>query len=134
MKLRDELAAIRCISGDAFVSLAVQAYYATGRAILEDFKASGEPWMVEGMPWMGRSGFLWQLHHELTQRLSVVAARQRLTSPGNGTSELGWYELPEHRRAGFVPVLSGPPVNDLHPVPDACEATHSADVGAGESA
>lgn len=116
MKMRDALASIRCVSADEFVSLAVQAYYAAGRSILEDFKASGEPWIFEGMPWMDRSGFLWQLHHELTRRLSLVAMRKRLTSPGNGTSELGWYELPEHRRADFVPVFSGQPVNDLHPV------------------
>ena len=116
MKMRDALASIRCVSADEFVCLAVQAYYAAGRTILEDFKASGEPWIVEGMPWMDRSGFLWQVHHELTHRLSLVAMRLRLRSPGNGTSSLGWYEPPEERGAGFVPILPAPQVNDLHPV------------------
>lgn len=134
MKRRDELAAIRCVSADQLMSIALQSYYAAGRAILEDFKASGEPWDVDGSPWADRSDFLFHVHHEITHRLSLVAARQRLRSPGSATSELGWYEPPEVRAAAFVPVFSGPPVNDLHPAPDACEATPGAVVSAGVTA
>ena len=134
MKLRDELASIRCVSAEQLVSIAVQAYYAAGRAILEDFKASGEPWDMDGVTWAGRSDFLWQVHHQITHRLSLIAARQRLRAPGSATSELGWYEPPEVRGAGFVPVFSGPQVNDLHPAPDACEARPGAAAGAGVTA
>jgi len=119
MKRRDELAEIRCVSADQLMSIALQSYYAAGRAILEDFKASGEPWLMDGSPWADRSVFLFHLHHEITHRLSLVAARQRLRSPGSATSELGWYSPPEVRGVGFVPVFSGPQVNEAcfqHPL------------------
>ncbi|WP_297903432.1 hypothetical protein [Metallibacterium sp.] len=134
MKRRDELASIRCVLAEQLVSIAVQSYYAAGRAILEDFKASGEPWDVDGQPWADRSVFLWQLHHEITHRLSLVAARQRLRSPGSATSELGWYEPPGRPAFDPVPVFSGPPVNDLHPAPDACESSAGAAASAGVDA
>ncbi len=126
MKRRDELASIRCVSAEQLVSIAVQSYYAAGRAILEDFKASGEPWEMDGRTWAGRSDFLWQVHHQITHRLSLIAARQRLIAPGAGTSELGWYEPPGLRGAGFVPLFSGPEVNGLHPAPVACDANPDA--------
>jgi hypothetical protein len=131
MKRRDELASIRCVSADAFLTLALKAYYAAGRRILEDFKATGEPWSLEGELWASRSTFLESLHFEMTHQLSLIAARQRLQSTGSCSAVLNWYEPPELRGAGFVPVFSGPQVNGLHPAPEPCEASPDAAAGAG---
>jgi hypothetical protein len=134
MKRRDELASIRCLSADAFLTFALKAYYAAGRRILEDFKASGEPWLLDGEPWASRSTFLEALHSEITHQLSLVAARQRLRATGSCSAVLNWYEPPEDRGAGFVPVFSGPQVNNLHPAPEPCEASPDAAAGAGVTA
>ena len=135
MKLRDELAAIRCISGERVLEIALQAYYAAGRAILEDFKASGEPWMLEGRPWTNSAGFLWQVHHEFTHRLSLYAQKRRLQSPGMSGDGIQWYQPPEKVEAvpDPVPDFSGPSVNDLHPAPVPCDAGPDA-VPAAEAA
>lgn len=122
MKLRDELAAIRCINGERVLEIALQAYYAAGRAILDDFKASGEPWMQDGQPWTNSAGFLLEVHHQFTKRLSLYAQRRHLQSPGMACEGIQWYEPPVDHAAEAVPASSGPPVNDLHPAPVPCDA------------
>ncbi|MDE2245525.1 MAG: hypothetical protein KGJ91_05115 [Xanthomonadaceae bacterium] len=109
MKSVDVLSQVQCLSAEQALAFALQAYYAAGRGIVEDFKASGEPWLDEtGQPWANRGSFLGALHHEFTERLNAHAVKLRLPVLDCASSLLGW-EGPG--------VFSRPPVNDLHPSP-----------------
>lgn len=109
MKRCDVLSQVQCLNAEQAVAFALKAYYAAGRGILEDFKASGEPWFDEtGQPWGDRAGFLWTFHHEFTRRLNTYAVKLRLPVLHCASPLLGW-EAP-----GF---FSRRPVNDLHSSP-----------------
>lgn len=118
MKTRDILSQVQCFSAEQAMALALKAYYAAGRAILEDFKASGEPWIDESGPWSSPSMFLYGFHEELTRRLNTYAIKRRLPSSGCASPILGW-DL-DARPSG--PVSLAPQRNDLHSLPSPLHA------------
>ena len=107
MKTRDVLSQVQCLNAEQAVALALKAYYAAGRVLLEDFKASAEPWLDDtGQPWANRSTFLWTLHNEWTRRLNAHAVKLRLPVPECASPLLGW-DAPGR--------FARPRVNDLQP-------------------
>ena len=114
MKTREILAQVQCFHAEQAMAFALKAYYAAGRALLEDFKASGEPWVDDsGVPWSSPGMFLYGFHDEFTRRLNTYAIKHRLRPSGMASPVLGWdLDTPPSG-----PVSLGPQLNDLHSLP-----------------